>query len=58
MKVKLEIDGVIVFQHDDPLSTEGKPGQNESQACYDLEQYRLPSIMRKVLKTAKQHEIV
>ena len=37
LKVKLEIDGQVVFEHEDPLSTKGEPHNIAKQACYDLE---------------------
>jgi hypothetical protein len=65
LKVSIEIDGRNVFCHKDPLSTdlssieEFKEGQkaNEYLACYDLEDYTIPALVRKLLKTTKRTQI-
>jgi hypothetical protein len=58
LKVKLEVDGEIKFCHQEPTALKGKVGENEFQAAYDLEEYKLPAIMRKILRTTKRFEIV
>jgi hypothetical protein len=58
LKIKLEVDGEIKFCHEEPTSEVGKAGENEFQAAYDLEEYKLPAIIRKILRTTKLFEIV
>jgi hypothetical protein len=48
----VEIDGQITFSHDDPLATKIDAS---SSATYDLEEYQLPAVVRKVLKKQKMH---
>lgn len=61
LKVNIEIDGKQVFCHQDPLgielTEEAKGLSNEFYACYDLEEYTLPAVIRKLLKTTKRHQI-
>lgn len=52
LKVRVEIDGQITFSHDDPLATKIDAS---SSATYDLEEYQLPAVVRKVLKKQKMH---
>lgn len=61
LKVSIEIDGVQVFCHKDPLTTtipdeEGKEA-SEYFASYDLEEYTIPAVIRKLLKTTKKYQI-
>jgi hypothetical protein len=58
LKVKLEVDGEVKFCHENPLAEVGEAENPDHQAAYDLEQYRIPSIIRKILKTTKLYEIV
>lgn len=56
VKVRIEVDGVKVYEHmrfDD--LTEIEVGVDSAQ--YDLEEYRLPPIIRKILKTTKLTEV-
>lgn len=61
LKVSIEIDGVLVFCHKDPLTTslpdeETKTG-SEYFASYDIEDYTIPAVIRKLLKTTKRHQV-
>ena len=56
VKVKIVVDGVIKYCHphfDDLNALE--PGDYTK---YDLEEYTVPALIRKVLKTTKQMEVV
>ena len=65
LKVSIVIDGETVFAHKDPLSVELKQSadeerkqlelSNEYYAFYDLEDYTLPALIRKLLKTTKKY---
>lgn len=57
MKVKIDIDGQRVFEHPrfDNMD-ELEVGVDVHK--YDLEEYYLPPVMRKILKTTKMNEIV
>lgn len=65
LKVSIEIDGQQAFAHKEPLSIELKQStdeerkhlelNNEYYAYYDLEEYTLPALIRKLLKTTKRH---
>ena len=59
LKVSIEIDGALVFNHKDPLTTslpdEEEKTSNEYYASYDLEDYTIPAVIRKLLKTTKRH---
>ena len=65
LKVSIEIDGELVFAHKEPLSVELKQSSDEEHkhlelsndyyAFYDLEDYTLPALMRKLLKTTKKY---
>lgn len=65
LKVSIEIDGQLAFAHKEPLSIELKQSSdeerkhlelnNEYYAYYDLEEYTLPALIRKLLKTTKRH---
>lgn len=65
--MSIVIDGETVFAHKEPLSVELKQSadeerkqlelNNEYYAFYDLEDYTLPALIRKLLKTTKKHEI-
>ena len=56
IKVKIEVDGVEVFCHPNPLSLEDVP--DSECATYDLEKYEVPAVIRKILKKTKTQEIV
>lgn len=65
--MSIEIDGQVAFAHKEPLSIELKQSSeeerkhlelsNEYYAHYDLEDYTLPALMRKLLKTTKRHQV-
>lgn len=59
MKIKVEIDGVVKYEHGG-LSDDITLGEVDltNAAKYDLELYHLPPILRKILKTTKQFEVV
>ena len=71
MKVSVEIDGQVVFHHKEPLSIDlPKPKQedddeetkeplktNEFYATYNLEDYTIPAVIRKLLKTTKRFQV-
>ena len=49
MKVRIEVDGQIVFSHDEPLEIK----EDTPHAEWDLELYQLPALVRKMLKKQK-----
>lgn len=56
MKVRIEIDGVIKFEHpkfDNLIEIE----VGVDAAKYDLEEYFLPPVVRRILKTTKPTEV-
>jgi hypothetical protein len=60
VKVKIEVDGAVVFEHPGLLDEVGSGEQLEvgvHAAKYDLEEYRLPPVIRKALKTSKLGEV-
>lgn len=58
LKVKIVVDGETKFCHENPLDEVGEPCNPVHQAAYDMEEYRIPSVVRKILKTTKMYEIV
>ena len=56
VKVRIEVDGVVKFEHPrfDDL-TQIEVGIDSQK--YDLEEFYLPPIVRKVLKTSKLNEV-
>jgi hypothetical protein len=56
VKVRIEVDGVNVFEHPrfDDLS-EIEVGVDSAK--YDLEEYQVPPVLRKVLKSSKLNEV-
>ena len=52
MKVKIEVDGEVKFEHGDFYNM-ADPNEN-NYAKYDLEQYYVPACIRKTLKTTKK----
>ena len=57
MKVKIEVDGIVKFSHDNFDDLINVYGDNLSQE-FDLELYTIPAAIRKVLKVTKLREIV
>ena len=58
MKIKVEIDGVVKYEHSGDFFSDDILNEVDltNAAKYDLELYHLPPILRKILKTTKQFE--
>lgn len=57
IKVSIKVDGVEKFAHKDMLECD-IINDPESCARFDLEEYTVPSVIRKILKTTKLFEVV
>lgn len=56
LRLKLQLGDKVVF--DNLTGKENDPQSEESCLFYDLEHYRLPAFLRRILKTTKLYEIV
>ena len=55
LKVRIEVDGEEKFCHS---QFESMDAGDEECATFDLEEYTVPGVIRKIIKTAKQFEII